>query len=148
MRQVRSLFLLSAAFCLACNAAAPHGVVVVGFSADPDDAVPGRVMISADGESFSAPSAIGEQREWLTEITRHGDGYAAIGLQGGVYLGDANGAGWSRNKVHDSWLDAIRFLPGLPDVGFLAGAGAWWHSADAGATWIRETPPGFYFEDF
>lgn len=131
-----------------CARTAPDPVVVVGFRAEPGLAVPGRVMTSPDGEEWTPPVAVGEDGEWLTEVTRHGDGFAAIGLSGGVYLGDATGTHWSREQVHDSWLDALKFLPGDGAIGFLAGADAWWRTADGGLSWEKHTPPGYYFEDF
>ena len=151
MRHVRlspPLFAVASVLALACSAPAPRPVVVVGFSADPAVAVPGRVMTSADGETWESPRSIGEGGEWLIEITPRGDGYAAIGLKGGVYLSDGSGAAWTREAVHVSWLDALKFVPSDPSIAYLAGAGAWWRSTDAGATWSQQIPPGYYFEDF
>lgn len=130
-----------------CGAGRDRPVVVVGFRADGSDPSPGRVMQSRDGETFAEPIAVGSG-EWLTEVTRQGDRFVAIGIDGGLYDSDPAGLVWTHRRIHTTWLDAIVFPDAAPGVGFLAGAGAFWRSEDAGGSWVESAPPGYYFEDF
>lgn len=149
MRCVRSAkaacalgFLLSG-----CTSTAAPTIVVVGFRGEPGLEVPGRVMVSDDGETFSLPDPVGDG-EWLTEVTRAGDRFVAIGLSGGFWESDASGRHWEGRPLHGAWLDAVHAPEAAPGVLLAAGLGAHWRSDDGGRSWRERPAPGLYFEDF
>ena len=121
--------------------------MVVGFRAVPGLAVPGQVMVSHDGESFSLPEPVGDG-EWITEVTVAGDRFLAIGLSGGLWESDPTGTRWEGRALASTWLDAIAAPRAAPGTVFASGFGRVWKSEDAGATWDERASPGLYFEDF
>ncbi len=151
MRGVRSRFgflAMAAALLSACGEPRDRTVVVVGFRAD-GTVEPGRVMTSADGgEHWGLPQPLGDG-EWITEIAAHGDRFLAIGFDGAVHQSDPGGVVWTRQPLHDAWLDAVHFPAGAPGVGFVSGVNATFGTKDGGESWARlPDPPNVYFEDF
>ena len=139
--------LLFGAGTAACEGPSERRVVVVGFRADPGLEVPGQVLVSDDGETFSLPEPMADG-EWITEVTRAGERFLAVGLGGGLWESDFTGRRWEGRRLHDGWLDAVAAPRAAPGVIFAAGLGAFWRSDDGGATWVEHVPPGLYFEDF
>lgn len=131
---------------LGCGGTPDRPLVVVGFSADPAETTPGRVMVAGDGVRFSEPIAVGEPGDWLVEVAAHGAHFSAIGLGGGLYESDVEGARWTRRALHDRWLDAIHYPAHLPGMGWLSGVDAVWDTADGGRTFGIRHPPGVFFE--
>lgn len=129
-----------------CGGGGSRTVVVVGFRAEPGLALPGQVMVSADGETFSLPEPV--SAEWLTEVTSAGDRFLAIGLSGGLWESDASGTRWEGRSLQTGWLDAISAPDAAPGLLLASGLGSFWKSEDAGGTWTRRDAPGLYFEDF